>query len=288
MPSRSGLAAMVDGLSKFVYQRKMKNGKHWQRQLVWMVSIFWKPYELASDQKNSGSWREWNSCGGCGFSNIGLKIMLKKGNDFTCGRMTTNLLENCGCIHPTMKMLVLWVGYKTHLSETCEPAEIHVITQVTTTLATEADMEALDTVHTNLADKNLLPKEHLVDGGYVDGDALTSAPFVNWSVGKPKLDRDLTWLISVSIGKTKALPVPWAKPQCNGANDIRKAVKMPSTFVFHPCNVPPAPVENYAHGQRVVLERLLSYQKSNISYYRKLEKSRIVWNFEKNMPEEPG
>jgi transposase len=74
-----------------------------------------------------------------------------------------------------MKMLVLWVGYKTHLSETCEPAEIHVITQVTTTLATEADMEALDTVHTNLADKNLLPKEHLVDGGYVDGDALTSA-----------------------------------------------------------------------------------------------------------------
>ncbi|MFO7623039.1 MAG: IS1182 family transposase [Anaerolineales bacterium] len=68
-----------------------------------------------------------------------------------------------------------WVGYKTHLSETCDPAEIHLITQVTTTLATEADMEALDTVHTNLVDKNLLPKEHLLDGGYVDGDALTSA-----------------------------------------------------------------------------------------------------------------
>lgn len=68
-----------------------------------------------------------------------------------------------------------WVGYKTHLSETCDPAEIHLITQVTTTMATEADLEALDTVHTNLADKNLLPKEHLVDGGYVDGDALTSA-----------------------------------------------------------------------------------------------------------------
>jgi transposase len=68
-----------------------------------------------------------------------------------------------------------WVGYKTHLSETCDPDEIHVITQVTTTLATEADIETLDTVHTNLADKNLLPKEHLLDGGYVDGDALTSA-----------------------------------------------------------------------------------------------------------------
>jgi transposase len=68
-----------------------------------------------------------------------------------------------------------WVGYKTHLSETCAADEIHVITQVTTTLATGADMEVLDTVHADLANKNLLPKEHLLDGGYVDGEALTSA-----------------------------------------------------------------------------------------------------------------
>lgn len=68
-----------------------------------------------------------------------------------------------------------WVGYKMHLSETSEPDEIHLITQVTTTLATQADMEALDAVHANLADKGLLPDEHLLDAGYVDAEALISA-----------------------------------------------------------------------------------------------------------------
>jgi transposase len=68
-----------------------------------------------------------------------------------------------------------WVGYKTHLSETSDPDEVHLITQVTTTLATEADMEALNVIHTNLAQKNLLPDEHQLDAGYVDAEALVAA-----------------------------------------------------------------------------------------------------------------
>ena len=68
-----------------------------------------------------------------------------------------------------------WVGYKTHLTETSEPDEVHLITQVTTTLATQADMEALDTVHATLAQHDLLPDEHLLDAGYVDAEALVSA-----------------------------------------------------------------------------------------------------------------
>jgi transposase len=68
-----------------------------------------------------------------------------------------------------------WVGYKTHLTETCEPESVHLITQVTTTLATQADMEALDTVHAMLAEKDLLPEEHLLDAGYVDAEAIVSA-----------------------------------------------------------------------------------------------------------------
>jgi transposase len=68
-----------------------------------------------------------------------------------------------------------WVGYKTHLSETSAPDEVHLITQVTTTLATGADMEALDSVHAKLAEKDLLPDEHLLDAGYVDAEALVSA-----------------------------------------------------------------------------------------------------------------
>jgi transposase len=68
-----------------------------------------------------------------------------------------------------------WVGYKTHLTETSEPDEVHLITQVTTTLATQTDMEALDTIHTTLAQHDLLPDEHLLDAGYVDAEALVSA-----------------------------------------------------------------------------------------------------------------
>ena len=68
-----------------------------------------------------------------------------------------------------------WVGYKTHLTETSEPDEVHLITQVTTTLATQADLDALDTVHAALAQHDLLPDEHLLDAGYVDAEALVSA-----------------------------------------------------------------------------------------------------------------
>ena len=68
-----------------------------------------------------------------------------------------------------------WVGYKTHLSETCDPDEVHLITQVNTTLATQSDMEALDVIHSNQANQDLLPGEHLLDAGYVDAEALVAA-----------------------------------------------------------------------------------------------------------------
>ena len=68
-----------------------------------------------------------------------------------------------------------WVGYKTHLTESSEPDEVHLITQVTTTLATQTGMDALDSVHAALAQHDLLPDEHLFDAGYVDAEALVSA-----------------------------------------------------------------------------------------------------------------
>lgn len=68
-----------------------------------------------------------------------------------------------------------WVGYKTHFSETSGADEVHLITQVTTTLATESDMAALGKVHRTLEQKDLLPDEHLLDAGYVDAESLISA-----------------------------------------------------------------------------------------------------------------
>ena len=41
------------------------------------------------------------------------------------------------------KRTTTWVGYKVHLSETCEADQPHLITQVATTVSTEADSTTL-------------------------------------------------------------------------------------------------------------------------------------------------
>ena len=65
-----------------------------------------------------------------------------------------------------------WTGYSVHLTETCDEDRPNLIVNVETTPATKADVKVLDQIHTNLDDKGLLPGEHLVDTGYVDGEQL--------------------------------------------------------------------------------------------------------------------
>lgn len=66
-----------------------------------------------------------------------------------------------------MKRQSAWDGYKLHLTETCDPDMPRLITHVATTDATVTDYEMLTPVHTGLAERDLLPGEHLVDTGYV-------------------------------------------------------------------------------------------------------------------------
>jgi transposase len=60
-----------------------------------------------------------------------------------------------------------WIGYKVHLTETCDPDCPHFITQVETVPAIEQDHHTLITIQANLAAKDLLPAQQLVDAGYV-------------------------------------------------------------------------------------------------------------------------
>lgn len=60
-----------------------------------------------------------------------------------------------------------WVGYKAHLTETCEADLPHLITQVETTSAPLPDSEALPAIQQALAERELLPAQQLVDAGYV-------------------------------------------------------------------------------------------------------------------------
>jgi transposase len=70
------------------------------------------------------------------------------------------------------KRSTLWVGYKVHFTQTCDEDAPQLITHVETTRAGINDEQVLLPIHASLTEKDLLPEQHLVDAGYVDGDNL--------------------------------------------------------------------------------------------------------------------
>jgi len=68
-----------------------------------------------------------------------------------------------------------WVGYKAHLTETCDPELPRLLVQATTTVGSASDEVTLTAIHEHLAQSERLPKTHLVDAGYIDADALVAA-----------------------------------------------------------------------------------------------------------------
>ena len=70
------------------------------------------------------------------------------------------------------KRSTAWVGYKAHLTETCDEDKPRLITEVETTVATVPDHEVVDEVHQKLSAKQLLPADHLLDAGYINADLM--------------------------------------------------------------------------------------------------------------------
>ena len=69
-----------------------------------------------------------------------------------------------------------WCGYKVHLTETCEPDLPELIVQVKTQLAPRPDVKDTLDVQQELERRQLLPDEHLLDGGYLESEVLVSHP----------------------------------------------------------------------------------------------------------------
>jgi transposase len=76
--------------------------------------------------------------------------------------------------HYSQKYDTQWLGYKVHLTETCEPDRPLIITHVATTPATTQDVEVPSQIHADLAIRRLLPGEHIMDAGYVDAGVIVS------------------------------------------------------------------------------------------------------------------
>jgi transposase len=98
------------------------------------------------------------------------------------------------------KRSVSWIGYKAHLTETCDEDKPRLITQVETTLATIPDHEVIDQLHEHLEAKDLLPSQHLVDAGYINSDLLVrSEQEYGVELYGPPL-RDTTWQAQAGKG----------------------------------------------------------------------------------------
>jgi transposase len=74
--------------------------------------------------------------------------------------------------HYARKRSTSWIGYKVHLTETCDEERPHLITHVETTAAPASDGDAVVPIHQALEKRELLPRTHLVDTGYVEAPLL--------------------------------------------------------------------------------------------------------------------
>jgi transposase len=68
-----------------------------------------------------------------------------------------------------------WVGYKTHVSETCDDGYPALITQAITTLSTTPDCVMGPPIQQDVAQRDLLPGTHFLDSGYGDAERLATA-----------------------------------------------------------------------------------------------------------------
>lgn len=68
-----------------------------------------------------------------------------------------------------------WVGYKAHLTESCDVDAPRLVTHVETTVASTPDSAVTTTVLEQLAAIDLLPATHLVDAGYVEAAHLVDS-----------------------------------------------------------------------------------------------------------------
>lgn len=106
-----------------------------------------------------------------------------------------------------------WNGYKTHLSETCDPDGPNLITDVQTTPATTPDVLVMPTIQAALAARELLPAEHFVDSAYPDADILVQCAAQGTDLVAP-VQRDSSWQAQAGKGfDLRAFQVDWAQQQ---------------------------------------------------------------------------
>jgi transposase len=116
--------------------------------------------------------------------------------------------------HYGKKRNTTWVGYKVHLTESCEAHLPLLITNVETTSAPLSDDARTATIHAELDRKGLLPTEHLVDTGYIGAKLLVESQrdYQIDLVGPTR--KDYRWQATQQTGfDASHFPIDWQQQQ---------------------------------------------------------------------------
>lgn len=121
-----------------------------------------------------------------------------------------------------------WVGYKVHLTESCDEGFPHLITEVHTTAATATDVKQLSAIQDGLARCGLLPAEQLADSSYVCGSNLVSSHTRQIDLIGPPY-KDNSWQAKASEGFDVAnFRIDWEKKTVSCPQE-RKSIRWSKT-----------------------------------------------------------
>lgn len=108
------------------------------------------------------------------------------------------------------KRSIEWLGYKVHITETCELAMPNLITDVQTTPAPVSDFDLLSPIQAAKALRELLPAEQLLDAGYMTAAHLvTSRQTYGVNLVGP-VNPDASWQAKAQQGfEAAAFQIQW-------------------------------------------------------------------------------
>jgi transposase len=116
--------------------------------------------------------------------------------------------------HYATKRSIAWSGYKAHLTESCDDDAPHLITHVATTDAPAIDAETTAAIHADLAARDLLPGEHLVDTGYTDARLLVASKVAYGMELLGPVQTDVQWQSTAKEGfDLTAFTIDWDAEQ---------------------------------------------------------------------------
>lgn len=98
------------------------------------------------------------------------------------------------------KRETIWTGYKAHFTETCDDDLPNIVTDVDTTTATTVDHAVTAAVQVRLARRGLVPREQLVDTGYVTADHLVTSQADHQCTLLGPIHADYSWQARAGAG----------------------------------------------------------------------------------------